>query len=138
LLEEWLKGESIDHIRIDGSTPTKKRQNLIDSFNNGDALVALLSVRATGYGVNLAAANHVIHFDRWWNPAVEDQATDRAHRIGQTRTVYVHKIICKETLEEKIDRLIEKKREISGKIILDTVERLPLTKDELLDLVRPI
>jgi SNF2 family DNA or RNA helicase len=138
LLEEWLKGESIDYIRIDGSTSTKKRQNLIDSFNNGDALVALLSVKATGYGVNLAAANHVIHFDRWWNQSVEDQATDRAHRIGQTRTVYVHKIICRQTLEEKIDRLIEKKREISGKIILDTIEKISLMKEELLDLVRPI
>ena len=78
-------------------------------FNKGDARIALLSLMATGYGINMTAANHVIHADRWWNPAVEDQATDRVHRIGQNKTVYVHHILTEGTLEEKINILLEEK-----------------------------
>ncbi len=79
--------------------------------------VFLLSVKAGGTGLNLTAANHVFHFDRWWNPAVENQATDRAFRIGQNRTVQVHKFVCSGTLEEKIDAMIERKTTIAGTVI---------------------
>jgi SNF2 family DNA or RNA helicase len=91
-----------------------------------------------GHGVNLTGANHVIHFDRWWNPAVEDQATNRVHRIGQTKTVYVHKILTTGTLEERIDKLIEKKREISERIVPAGVEAVQWTKEELLEILEPL
>ena len=83
---------------------------------DGPALF-MLSLKAGGTGLNLTRANHVFHFDRWWNPAVENQATDRAFRIGQTRNVQVHKFLCAGTLEERIDEMIESKRDIAGKVV---------------------
>jgi SNF2 family DNA or RNA helicase len=79
--------------------------------------VFVLSVKAGGTGLNLSAANHVFHFDRWWNPAVEDQATDRAYRIGQTRAVQVHKLVCTGTIEEKVDQLLEQKRHLAAQVV---------------------
>ena len=79
--------------------------------------VFVLSVKAGGTGLNLTAANHVFHFDRWWNPAVEDQATDRAYRIGQKRSVQVHKLVCAGTVEEKVDRMLEQKRDLASKVV---------------------
>jgi SNF2 family DNA or RNA helicase len=76
-----------------------------------------LSLKAGGLGLNLTRANHVFHFDRWWNPAVENQATDRAFRIGQTKNVQVHKFLCVGTLEEKIDEMIERKKELAGQVV---------------------
>jgi hypothetical protein len=99
--------------------PTKQRQQLIDHFqkNDGTTPILLLSLKAGGVGLNLTAATHVFHFDRWWNPAVENQATDRAFRIGQHRTVNVHKMISEGTLEERIDQMIEQKTELAQQII---------------------
>ncbi len=136
LLEKFVNEESMDYIRIDGST--RDRQVLIDGFNAGKASIALLSLRAAGHGITLTAANHVIHLDRWWNPAVEDQATDRVHRIGQTRTVYVHKILNLGTLEERIDRLIGEKREISGRVIPGSLDEIQWTREELLEILKPL
>ena len=104
---------------LHGGTPTAKRQQLIDRFqdDHGGAPIFVLSLKAGGLGLNLTAANHVFHYDRWWNPAVESQATDRAFRIGQTRTVHVHKFICVGTLEERIDQMIEQKTELAQNII---------------------
>ena len=104
---------------LNGSTPQARRQVMIDRFQSGDPSVPvfLLSLRAGGLGLNLTAANHVFHFDRWWNPAVENQATDRAYRIGQTRTVHVHKFVCTGTLEERIDQMIEEKAALAQHII---------------------
>jgi hypothetical protein len=79
--------------------------------------VFVLSVKAGGTGLNLTAANHVFHFDRWWNPAVEDQATDRSYRIGQSRAVQVHKLLCAGTIEEKVDALLEEKRDLAARIV---------------------
>jgi SNF2 family DNA or RNA helicase len=79
--------------------------------------VLVISIRAGGRGLNLPAANHVFHFDRWWNPAVEQQATDRAHRLGQHKPVYVHSLICTGTLEERIDQLLDSKRELVEKVM---------------------
>ncbi|MHC4910791.1 MAG: helicase-related protein, partial [Planctomycetota bacterium] len=96
-----------------------KRQALIDRFQDpaSDARIFVLSLKAGGVGLNLTAATHVFHYDRWWNPAVENQATDRAFRIGQTRTVHVHKFVCLGTLEERIDQMIEQKTELAEQII---------------------
>ena len=77
----------------------------------------ILSVKAGGTGLNLTKASHVIHFDRWWNPAVENQATDRAYRIGQKKNVMVHKLVCKGTIEEKIDEMIESKKELAANVV---------------------
>jgi SNF2 family DNA or RNA helicase len=111
-----LEGAQIRFERLDGAT--RERGAVVDRFQDADgAPVMLVSLRAGGTGLNLTAANHVFHFDRWWNPAVEDQATDRAFRIGQTRGVQVHKFLCLGTLEEKIDEMIERKKEVASAIV---------------------
>jgi len=104
---------------LHGGTPTKRRQQFIDRFQSdeGNVPVFILSLKAGGVGLNLTAANHVFHYDRWWNPAVENQATDRAFRIGQQKTVHVHKFVCTGTLEEKIDQMIEQKMELAQNIV---------------------
>jgi SNF2 family DNA or RNA helicase len=103
---------------LHGGTPKKARDEMVARFQaDGGPPVFLLSLRAGGTGLNLTAANHVIHFDRWWNPAVEDQATDRAFRIGQRRDVQVRKLICAGTLEERIDRMIEQKKALAERVV---------------------
>ncbi len=104
---------------LHGGTPQAQRQKLVDTFQQADGKrpILILSLKAGGVGLNLTAATHVFHFDRWWNPAVENQATDRAYRIGQTRTVQVHKFVVRGTLEERIDEMIESKTELAEKII---------------------
>ena len=104
---------------LHGGTPPKRRQQFIDQFQeeDGNVPVFILSLKAGGVGLNLTAANHVFHYDRWWNPAIENQATDRAFRIGQTRTVQVHKFVCTGTLEERIDQMIEQKMELAENIV---------------------
>ena len=137
LLERWILTRPVRHIRIDGST--NNRQQLIDMFNNGEASVALCSLMAAGHGINLTSANHVIHADRWWNPAVEDQATDRVHRIGQDKTVYVYRILVEDTLEERIDTLLTNKRAMASSIIsAATATTSSWTREELLELLKPI
>jgi len=97
----------------------------------------VLSLKAGGSGLNLTAASHVVHFDRWWNPAVENQATDRAFRIGQTKNVLVHKFICRGTVEDKIDQLIDSKRQLAGDFLAGGAEVLltEMKDEELLRLV---
>jgi SNF2 family DNA or RNA helicase len=97
----------------------------------------VLSLKAGGTGLTLTAASHVVHFDRWWNPAVEDQATDRAFRIGQTKNVLVHKFLCRGTVEEKIDALIDTKRQLSRDLLEGGAETLltEMSDEALLDLV---
>lgn len=114
-LSERLREEV---IFLHGGTPKKARDRMVDRFQEPDGPpIFILSLRAGGTGLNLTSANHVFHFDRWWNPAVEDQATDRAFRIGQTRNVQVHKFVCVGTLEEKIDRMIQDKRDLARSIV---------------------
>ena len=123
---------------LHGETEVKKRQSIVRQFQEDETVpFFVLSLRAGGTGLNLTAASHVIHFDRWWNPAVENQATDRAFRIGQTKNVLVHKFVCRGTLEEKIDALIETKQQLS-RDMLEAGTDLMLTEmnnDELLKLV---
>jgi SNF2 family DNA or RNA helicase len=105
---------------LHGATPKAQRDRMVDRFQgtSGDSPpVFILSLKAGGTGLNLTAASHVFHFDRWWNPAVENQATDRAFRIGQTRRVQVHKFVCAGTLEEKIDAMIEQKKAVAGSVV---------------------
>jgi SNF2 family DNA or RNA helicase len=104
---------------LHGGTPRARREHMISEFQDPDTEPAafILSLKAGGVGINLTKANHVFHFDRWWNPAVEDQATDRAFRIGQSRTVLVHKFVTLGTLEERIDQMIEDKKQMAGAII---------------------
>ena len=104
---------------LHGGTPPRRRQQFIDRFQdtNGGVPIFILSLKAGGVGLNLTAANHVFHYDRWWNPAVENQATDRAFRIGQQKTVHVHKFVCTGTLEERIDQMIEQKMELADNIV---------------------
>ena len=104
---------------LHGGTPAAQRESIVKAFQRGDGSspILVVSLKAGGVGLNLTAATHVFHFDRWWNPAVENQATDRAHRIGQNRTVQVHKFVVRGTLEERIDEMIEQKTELAANII---------------------
>jgi SNF2 family DNA or RNA helicase len=135
-LERELTGEL---LHLDGSTPRPARERIVDAFQEpgGESRVLVMSLRAGGLGLNLTNASHVFHFDRWWNPAVEDQASDRAHRIGQTRVVQVHRLVCAGTIEERIDQLIAGKRDLATRIVDRGVESAlsDLGDDELAELV---
>jgi SNF2 family DNA or RNA helicase len=120
---------------LNGSVVKKDRDQLIQDFQAGEFNVLVLSLKAGGTGLNLTAANHVIHYDRWWNPAVENQATDRAYRIGQNRFVHVHKFIATGTLEEKIDAMIESKQALNNQIITSEGWITELDNEELRDLL---
>ncbi len=123
---------------LHGQTPVRARKALVDRFQSDeDVPFFVLSVKAGGTGLNLTAASHVVHFDRWWNPAVEDQATDRAFRIGQRRNVLVHKFVCRGTVEEKIDAMIESKKGLARDLLAGGGEALvtEMGDRELLDLV---
>jgi superfamily II DNA or RNA helicase len=123
---------------LHGETDVKKRQTLVRQFQEDERVpFFVLSLKAGGSGLNLTAASHVIHFDRWWNPAVENQATDRAFRIGQTKNVLVHKFLCRGTVEEKIDQLIESKQQLSHDLLEGGAETMltEMTNQELLKLV---
>jgi non-specific serine/threonine protein kinase len=123
---------------LHGETPVKQRKDLVRQFQDDDTVpFFVLSVKAGGTGLNLTAASHVIHFDRWWNPAVENQATDRAFRIGQNKNVLVHKFICRGTVEEKIDQMIESKQQLAGDFLSAGADTLltEMKDAELLKLV---
>ncbi|MBV8917625.1 DEAD/DEAH box helicase, partial [Bradyrhizobium sp.] len=123
---------------LHGATPVGERKDLVRRFQEDeDVPFFVLSVKAGGAGLNLTAAAHVVHFDRWWNPAVENQATDRAFRIGQIKNVLVHKFVCRGTVEEKIDRMIEDKRQLAGDFLNVGAEAVltEMKNDELLKLV---
>lgn len=112
-----LDKNSIKYLYLDGNTKSEDRMDLCKEFNTGDAKLFLISLKAGGTGLNLTGADTVIHFDPWWNPAVEEQATDRAHRIGQEKTVEVIKLLAKGTIEEKIFNLQEEKKRIINNVI---------------------
>ncbi|HNO78054.1 MAG TPA: DEAD/DEAH box helicase [Phycisphaerae bacterium] len=116
LIKKRLRTEA---IFLHGGTTSKKREQMVERFQDpsSDVRIFLLSLKAGGLGMNLTAANHVFHFDRWWNPAVEDQATDRAHRIGQTRRVQVHKFVCMGTIEDRIDKMLTEKVSLADRIV---------------------
>lgn len=138
-LHEYLTGcFGRPGLILHGGTPLKQRQQFVGRFQEpGGSPYFVLSLKAGGTGLNLTAANHVVHFDRWWNPAVENQATDRAYRIGQHRNVLVHKFVCKGTVEEKIDDLINSKRDLADNLLNEGAEKLltEMNDEELLNFV---
>lgn len=136
LIRAHLKKEKISHQYLDGSTPAAKRQKAVQDFQAGKGDVFLISLKAGGFGLNLTAADYVIHMDPWWNPAAEDQASDRAHRIGQTRPVTIYRLITAGTIEEKIVDLHHRKRELADSILDGTDSAGRMTADELLGLLR--
>ncbi|MCJ7690729.1 MAG: SNF2 family helicase, partial [Clostridiaceae bacterium] len=138
---ENLNAKGIPYLYLDGKTKSQDRIKLVDEFNDSaDTKVFLISLKAGGTGLNLTSANLVIHFDPWWNPAVEDQATDRAHRIGQRNVVEVIKLVAKGTIEEKIILLQEDKKDLIDSVITGELKNSnvigKLTKEELVDLFR--
>ena len=123
---------------LHGGTPVKARRDIVARFQEEEQIpFFVLSLKAGGSGLNLTAASHVVHFDRWWNPAVEDQATDRAFRIGQSKNVLVHKFVCRGTVEERIDELIAGKRGLARDVLEGGAELLltEMDDDQLLRLV---
>jgi SNF2 family DNA or RNA helicase len=129
------KKYKVDVPFLNGSVPKTKRDEMIQRFQDREFPVFLLSLKAGGTGLNLTAANHVVHYDRWWNPAVENQATDRAYRIGQERFVHVHKLISTGTLEEKIDSMLEKKQHLNDQVIQSENWITELSTEDLRELV---
>nr|WP_042179569.1 DEAD/DEAH box helicase [Kibdelosporangium sp. MJ126-NF4]CEL13892.1 Helicase, SNF2/RAD54 family [Kibdelosporangium sp. MJ126-NF4]CTQ88260.1 Helicase, SNF2/RAD54 family [Kibdelosporangium sp. MJ126-NF4] len=136
LLERHLRGHGVPTQLLHGGTPVAAREDMVRRFQDGEAPVFLLSLKAAGTGLNLTRADHVVHYDRWWNPAVEDQATDRAHRIGQTRPVQVHRLIAEGTLEDRIAQMLGEKRKLADAVLGSGEAALTeLTDAELADLI---
>lgn len=137
LLQRRLDERTISSQFLHGGTPVAKREQMVTRFQAGEVPVFILSLKAGGTGLNLTRADHVLHYDRWWNPAVEDQATDRAHRIGQTRPVHVHRLVAEGTIEESVAQLIASKRELADAVVNAGEGALTeLSDTELTELVR--
>ncbi|WP_017298935.1 DEAD/DEAH box helicase [Nodosilinea nodulosa] len=135
ILREFLDGQNLSYQYLDGSTPTKERKKRIDAFQAGEGDVFLISLKAGGTGLNLTAADYVIHMDPWWNPAVEDQASDRAHRIGQLRPVTIYRLVAKNTIEEKIVDLHKQKRDLADSLLEGTDMSGKVSTEQLLQLI---
>ena len=136
ILRRELENDGISFQYLDGSTQPKDRQQRVAAFQGGEGELFLISLKAGGVGLNLTAADYVIHMDPWWNPAVEDQASDRAHRIGQTRPVTVYRIVAANTIEEKIVALHHQKRDLADSLLEGTEASARITADDLMDLLR--
>ena len=136
LIEKHLEAENIAYQYLDGSTPAKARSERIAAFQAGQGDVFLISLKAGGTGLNLTAADYVIHMDPWWNPAVEDQASDRAHRIGQTRPVTIYRLVTEGTIEEQIVQLHHHKRDLAHRLLEGADAAARLSTEELLELLR--
>ena len=136
LVEEHLKREGIAYQYLDGATPSRARTERINAFQSGDGDVFLISLKAGGTGLNLTAADYVIHMDPWWNPAVEDQASDRAHRIGQTRPVTIYRLVTEGTIEEEIVDLHHRKRDLAERLLEGADAPGRLDAEELMRLLR--
>lgn len=136
LVGETLKEAGYSYQYLDGATPLKERDKRVRDFQSGEGDLFLISLKAGGLGLNLTAADYVIHLDPWWNPAVEDQASDRAHRFGQTRPVTIYRLICKGTIEEKIVKLHRNKREMAYSLLEGSDKSSRLSVQELLKILK--
>lgn len=137
ILQESLRKKGVEFYTITGATPKEKRVQLVKAFNEGAVPVFLISLKAGGVGLNLTGADVVIHYDPWWNLAVQNQATDRAHRIGQTKIVTVYKLIVRKSIEEKIQKLQETKRSLAEQILdAETSDIGSMSREELLELLQ--
>ncbi|WP_370370607.1 DEAD/DEAH box helicase [Catenulispora sp. GP43] len=136
LIERHLDDRGIAHQFLHGQTPVRSREDMVRRFQDGEVPVFLLSLKAAGVGLNLTRAGHVIHYDRWWNPAVEEQATDRAYRIGQTQPVQVHRLIAEGTVEDRIAKALKEKRDLAEAVLTGGEAAFTELSDaELADLV---
>lgn len=135
IVENWVKGQGIAYQYLDGSTPGAKREQSVNAFQNGEGEVFLISLKAGGTGLNLTAADYVLHLDPWWNPAAEDQASDRAHRIGQQRPVTVYRFVSQGTIEEQIIALHAGKRDLADQILSGTGSAGALRVEEVLGMI---
>ncbi len=140
LVEQHLAAAGVPHQFLHGGTPVPEREAMVRRFQDAEdgqsVPVFLLSLKAGGTGLNLTRADHVIHLDRWWNPAVEDQATDRAYRIGQTKPVQVHRMVTRGTIEERVAALLDRKRALADAVLARGEAALTeLGNEELRDLV---
>ena len=136
LIRESLDEREIEYQYLDGATPAKERQRRVDAFQDGEGDLFLISLKAGGTGLNLTGADYVIHLDPWWNPAVEDQATDRAHRIGQERPVTVYRLVTEGTIEEQILALHADKRELVAGVLDGTDLAAKMDTETLIQLIR--
>ncbi len=136
LIRQELNNRKISYQYLDGSTPVKERQRSVTSFQGGEGDLFLISLKAGGVGLNLTAADYVIHMDPWWNPAVEDQASDRAHRIGQQRPVTIYRLVAKNTIEEQIVALHSQKRDLADSLLEGSDLGSRVTAEDLLALLR--
>lgn len=135
-IREYLDSRAVPYQYLDGGTPAKERQLRVDAFQGGEGELFLISLKAGGLGLNLTAADYVIHMDPWWNPAVEDQASDRAHRIGQQRPVTIYRLIAKNTIEEKIVALHSQKRDLADSLLEGAELSGKMSADDLLALMQ--
>ncbi|MFK7983764.1 MAG: DEAD/DEAH box helicase [Saprospiraceae bacterium] len=136
IIEDFIKTKNISYQYLDGSTSLSKREDRIAAFQAGEGDVFLISLKAGGVGLNLTAADYVIHMDPWWNPAVEDQASDRAHRIGQQRPVTIYRLVTENTIEEKIVALHHHKRDLADSLLEGTERSGRMSSEELLALIK--
>ncbi|MDR1097641.1 MAG: DEAD/DEAH box helicase [Tannerella sp.] len=136
IVREELDKKKINYLYLDGSTPTAEREKRVKAFQCGEGQLFLISLKAGGLGLNLTGADYVIHLDPWWNPAVEDQASDRAHRIGQKRPVTIYRLITENTIEEKIIRLHETKRDLAESLLEGSDRSARLSMNELLEVLK--
>ncbi len=138
ILREHLEEQGIAYQYLDGSTPQKQRKKRVDAFQAGEGDVFLISLKAGGTGLNLTAADYVIHMDPWWNPAVEDQASDRAHRMGQKRPVTIYRLVTQGTIEEKIVELHQQKRDLADSLLEGTESSSKMSTNDLLKLIQEV
>jgi len=136
LTREYIDKRGVKYQYLDGSTPAAKRHEAVNAFQAGEGNLFLISLKAGGFGLNLTAADYVIHLDPWWNPAVEDQASDRAHRIGQKRPVTIYRLVTQNTIEEKILDLHIHKRDLATSLLEGTDTGARLSLEDMMDLVR--
>jgi SNF2 family DNA or RNA helicase len=136
LVREVLETRGVRYQYLDGATPMAARSSAVEAFQKGEGEVFLISLKAGGFGLNLTAADYVVHMDPWWNPAVEDQASDRAHRIGQARPVTIYRLVGRDTIEDRILGLHHRKRELAAGILEGSDLAGRMTEEELLGLIR--
>jgi SNF2 family DNA or RNA helicase len=134
-IKETLATTSIKYQYIDGQTSIKDRQRAVEEFQAGSGDLFLLSLKTGGVGLNLTAADYVIHLDPWWNPAVEDQASDRAHRLGQQKPVTIYRLIIKDSIEEKIINMHKEKRDLATDLLSGGDVSGKMSEEELLELI---
>ncbi|HRQ64184.1 MAG TPA: DEAD/DEAH box helicase, partial [Xanthomonadaceae bacterium] len=139
LIGEALDARKVSYLKLTGDTPGTERADLVRRFQGGDVPLFMISLKAGGVGLNLTAADTVIHYDPWWNPAVEAQATDRAHRIGQDKPVFVYRLICRGTVEEKIQGLQARKADLAQAVLEGgSTQKLAFSEEDLGELFAPL